>query len=192
MENIYLVGFMGSGKSSVGRALSLRLGLNSKVFPKVFPKGFIDTDLLIQKQASKSIDLIFKEKGEVGFRRLERSVIAKVSRLSKRVIALGGGSLEDSRNLETAKKSGFLIYLRTNPETVFLRLRHDRKPRPLLQGLSVQERQSKIKSLLRSRRAAYAQADYTVSTDGLTVAQVVEKIFRSRKFRSFYLRGKSS
>ena len=119
-NNIYLVGLMGSGKTTMGRSLAKRLELD-----------FIDSDREIELRTGVSIPTVFEIEGEEGFRKREAQVIADLSKLSRRVVATGGGVILRPENRSNLRASGFVIYLNVPPLTLWERTRNDRN-RPLL------------------------------------------------------------
>jgi len=167
VRNIILVGFMGSGKSSVGRALSRRCG-----WPRV------DTDDVIVSRAGRPIADIFRDSGEDAFRELERTVMKDLCEESGRIISGGGGSFIDEDNRRVMLDCGTVFYLSTNPETIHRRVtggNPNAPARPLLAGGDPLER---IKELLAQRAPAYSQAHHTIETDQLSPAQVAETILK--------------
>ena len=171
-KNIILVGFMGSGKSVVGKALARMTGLS-----------MVDADRELVRKDGRPISQIFQEDGEEAFRKLERSVIGELCAQSGKVIAAGGGSFMDPDNRELMLASGWVVCLNARPETILQRISRSQgdaksakgKPpiRPLLAGGDPLER---IKALLAQRAEAYALAHYTVETDGLTPNKVAERV----------------
>ena len=121
MKNIYLVGMMGSGKTTSGKALAKLLGL-----------PFVDLDERIVEQAGYSINDIFKTEGEPYFRNVESQLLAQVSRTTDQVIATGGGIVINSINSERMRSTGFVIYLKTSLDVLWERVK-EKKDRPLLQ-----------------------------------------------------------
>ncbi|GIW40429.1 MAG: shikimate kinase [Candidatus Binatia bacterium] len=160
-EFIALTGFMGTGKTAVGRALAERLGWK-----------FVDTDTRIEEMEGSSVAEIFARKGELYFRRREREVVERLVGEKKVVVATGGGTIVDPRNRELLRAAGPLVCLRASPEEIERRTQGPE--RPLLEGAA--NRSERIRTLLAEREAAYAGADYHVDTNGLEVEQVVEKI----------------
>ena len=106
-KNIVLIGFMGSGKTSVGKRLSL-----------VLKREFIDTDDFIEKREGMTINEIFKEKGEEEFRKIERELYKRFSTPKKKIIATGGGVIKNSANIANLKKGGVIVYLKSSPEKI--------------------------------------------------------------------------
>lgn len=162
-DNIVLIGFMGSGKSTVGIRLSYRMR-----------RVVEDTDKLIEKKQGRKISDIFAQEGEAYFRELETDMLKElISKLQGYIISVGGGTPVREENRSLLKQLGKVIYLRIQPETVYERLKND-TTRPLLQCENPLER---IQSLLESRKEAYEGcADVIIDVDGLTVEEIVEKI----------------
>lgn len=149
---VYLTGFMGTGKSVVGRALAKRLG-----------RTFVDLDAAIEKKAGCSVAELFKKRGEKTFRRLERAALKTTAKKENLVVALGGGALLDKNNLALVEKTGILVKLSCSRRELVRRLRPSRFSRPLLAGGSLDDR---VRDLLRERRGAHGKAAMTVSTTG--------------------------
>ena len=162
MKNIVLTGFMGAGKSVVGRLLAERLGLS-----------VVDTDDVIEEGGMK-ISEIFAEFGEPHFRKLESKAVRKVSELKNHVIVTGGGVVLKSENIDTLRKGGTIVYLHATPETVFNRVKNETH-RPLLQ---VADPLGRIKELLDFRAQFYANNDIEIDTTKLSVEEVVEEIIQ--------------
>src|SRR6185503_4675565 len=120
-RNIFLVGMMGAGKSSVGKLLARHLG-----------KTFYDSDHVIESRTGVKIPIIFELEGEAGFRAREAAVIEELSALDDVVLATGGGAVLNPRNRELLKARGIVVYLRASVNELWSRTRHDRN-RPLLQ-----------------------------------------------------------
>jgi len=163
MLNVFLVGFMGTGKSSVGRRLSKEMGLR-----------FIDTDELIEAQAKMSISEIFRLKGEDQFRELEEEVLSKIARFQGCVVATGGGIVLRERNIETMRRSGIVVCLTASPEAIYSRLKDDSN-RPLLAGGNAMNR---IEEMLAYRKPYYEKAEYIIDTSDLSVGQAVAEVGR--------------
>jgi len=163
--NYVMMGYMGAGKSTVGKALSRKLKLN-----------YIDTDEMIVKQMNLSISEIFDQYGEEYFRNLETELIKKLSEeVDNSVISLGGGLAVKEENHQYIKNAGKVVYLRVKPETVFNRLKGD-TTRPLLQG-STEEVMNKIKDMISKRGPIYEKlSDVTVDVDDLNVSKIVNLV----------------
>lgn len=162
---VYLSGFMGVGKTTVGQKLSLMV-----------KKEFLDTDKVIEGAAKKTIPEIFSSLGEEEFRRLEKEAVKEVSLRKQVVVSLGGGALTKAENLEVLKQSGTLIYLAADPAVLEKRITEQKLNRPLLQGLNQDEKLLKIKELLSLRTEAYKKSQYTIHTDSLNTSQVCFEI----------------
>lgn len=173
-KNIVLVGFMGSGKSTVGRRLARRLGY-----------GYVDTDQMVESKAGKRVAEIFKEEGEAVFRALERLAVEKASMGDSRVIACGGGAVIDRENVVALKRNGALIYLKASKASLIERLERGIEKRPLLKTEDVEAR---VRELLEQRVKIYERvSDAVVDTDGLSPAGVVEEIIRMVRSREVEL-----
>ena len=161
MKNIYLVGFMATGKTSVGIKLAKRLN-----------KEFFDLDDLIEQQQNMCIVDIFKEKGEPYFRKIEKKVIQDISQKSDLVIGCGGGAVVDEENLSILKNSGTVICLKADVDTILKRSSGSGQ-RPLL---NVRDPGSRIRDLLNKREPFYNKSDHIIDTTDLDVGAVAEKI----------------
>lgn len=162
MKNIVLIGFMGSGKTEVGRKLAERLGYT-----------FIDTDKVIEDKAGKSVTDIFKEYGESYFRELEAKFVKNLSNIKGYVISTGGGIVVNRENILSFKKYGFLIcWLKASPETIYNRVKNQTH-RPLI---NVENPLNEIKRLLAIREGLYAEADISVDTNGMEAGKIVDII----------------
>lgn len=160
---IVLTGFMGTGKSVVGRRLAQRLGLT-----------FVDLDEAIEEAADMTIPEIFASEGESGFRRRERELISCLAARRDCVIATGGGAVLDPENVRNLKMAGVLVCLWAEPAIILERIGADTH-RPLLQAPN---RLATIRELLAQRAPAYAQADLSVETSESSVEEIVERIVR--------------
>ena len=159
---IILVGFMGSGKSAVGRGLAKRLGVR-----------FVDIDELIVRREGRGIAKVFAEAGEPYFRKIEKQITLEVcQRQDPCVIATGGGTLMDSDSRAALKKAGTLIWLKVSPQKALERTQ-DHPVRPLLKEAVPL---NKMTLLLAVREPVYAQADFAVDTDHQSVEQVIQEI----------------
>jgi shikimate kinase len=161
MKNIILTGFMGSGKTEVGKRLAQRLGY-----------VFLDTDKLIEEKTGKSISEIFREEGESSFRELETEVIKNLSGITGYIISTGGGIVIREENILSLKNIGLVIWLQASPETIINRISSETH-RPLL---NVDNPLEQIKKLLSIREQFYSRADVSMDTDGLEVDEVVKSI----------------
>lgn len=161
--NIVLTGFMGTGKSKIGRRLAKKLRMS-----------YLDTDELIEKREKDSISAIFKKRGEGYFRCLETKVIKEVALLDNYVISTGGGIVLRKENIEALKKNAFIVCLFASPE-VILKRTEGNENRPLLE---VNNQKKRIEELLAIRRPFYEKADFSVDTSTLDSKKVVEEIVK--------------
>ena len=162
MGAIVLTGFMGTGKSEVGRRLARRLG-----------RPFVDTDHLVETRAGKTVAAIFAEDGEPAFRAFEREAVAAATAQKDAVIAVGGGAVFDETNIARLRDVGVLVCLTAEAETILRRV-GDTAKRPLLAG---DDPRGAIERLLAARGPLYAAvADVTVDTTGRGVDDVVVEI----------------
>ncbi len=160
-SNIILVGFMGTGKTSVGKLLAQRLNME-----------FLDMDDVIVEREGKSIPHIFNESGEPYFRMLERKLVEELSKQSGLVIAAGGGIVLNSNNIADFSRTGVVVCLNATPEVILKRVGNDTN-RPLLMS---NDRMQKIRDLLESRRKLYDAIPLQINTDLQTLEQVVDTI----------------
>lgn len=162
--NIYLTGFMGAGKSAVGKALARRLGW-----------GFVDLDSRIERRAGFCVSEIFERMGEARFRRLEEGALRRICRSRGLVVALGGGALLKPQNRRAVRGSGLLVSLSCAEPELWRRLKAGLGQRPLLKGPGARER---LRRLLSRRKNLYARADLSVSTTRKNPAQAAALIAR--------------
>ncbi|MCE2400514.1 shikimate kinase [Candidatus Poribacteria bacterium] len=162
-RNIVLVGFMGTGKTSIGKRLSSQLRMR-----------YIDTDSVIEKDSRRRISDIFAQDGEDVFRQLESEAVNKVSKLYNHVISTGGGVVLKEINVTKLKENGIVFCLRATPEEIYRRVGHQTH-RPLLQTPDAMET---IRTMLAARAPYYAQADHTVETTDRSFEEVIADIRR--------------
>lgn len=161
MRNITLVGFMGTGKTTVGRKLAHKLGYK-----------FIDSDEEIVREKGISVTQIFSEFGEPYFREVEMDVLKRLSCEQGLIISAGGGAVINAENVYNLRRSGPVVCLTATPESIYQRVRHS-SSRPLLM---VEDPLGRIKELLDMRAPFYARADVTVDTSGLSADEVADRI----------------
>ena len=153
-DNIYFVGMMGAGKTTIGRQLARRL-----------KKRFVDCDHEIEARTGVRVPVIFEIEGEAGFRRRESQVLHALSTEHDLVLATGGGAVLDPQNRKCLAETGMVIYLCVQPDELYARTRHDRN-RPLLQ---VEDPLSKIRELHEQRDPLYREiADIVIVSGGRT------------------------
>jgi len=166
MKNIVLVGFMGTGKTTVARAVAKKLKMR-----------YVSTDELIEKSENLSISDIFSEKGERHFREVEKIAVKEASGMQNAVIDAGGGVVMDPENIARLKKKGVIVCLTAAPEVILDRTKKYTH-RPLL---NVDDPLAKIKELIEKRKPFYARADYSIDTSMLPREEVVREIERVAK-----------
>jgi shikimate kinase len=160
--NIYLVGLMGAGKTSVGKLLARRLG-----------KAFYDCDVEIERATGVRVPVIFEIEGEGGFRARERKILAELVQRSPVVLATGGGAVLSEQNRQLLKQHGTIVYLRASPQDLWRRTRHDRN-RPLLQ---TPDPLAKLNELYEQRDPLYrAVADLIMDTGNQSVSALAHRL----------------
>ena len=170
---IFLTGFMGSGKSTVGPILANTIGYH-----------FIDLDVLIEKNEKQKISHIFEAEGETKFRMLERDTLKQILNNTATIVSLGGGTVTNDETLNLVKHHGVLVYLKSDVEHIYQRLK-TKSDRPMLRDddgklLDGDNLIKKIEMLLSTREKFYNQADVVVTTDdkkiGYTIDELAKKL----------------
>ena len=166
-NNIFFIGLMGAGKTTIGKQLAKQLG-----------KTFYDADHEIEKRTGVKIPVIFDLEGEQGFRKRESAVIQELTQLDNIVLATGGGAVIAQENRDCLKKNGQVIYLRANAKDLWHRMRHD-KQRPLLQNVDIR---AKLEQLYSERHPLYMDiATIIVDTGNQPAAAVIKQIEQALK-----------
>ncbi|HTP80468.1 MAG TPA: shikimate kinase [Bacteroidota bacterium] len=168
---VYLTGFMGSGKSTIGPILANTLGFE-----------YVDVDKLIEEMSNKRIVDIFGEEGEQSFRAMERAALERLMTREHCVVSLGGGTIANEQNFQLIHGSGIVIYLQLSPEEILERVRH-RSDRPLLRDaagnpLTPPQLEQKVKDMLGMRSQFYSRADIIIPSDSKRVGHTVDEIVR--------------
>jgi len=161
---IYLIGYMGCGKSTLGRRLSAHLGLQ-----------FVDMDHYIEERNCKTVPQIFAEEGEEEFRKKERKALEELSEFTDIVIATGGGAPCFFDNIDLMNKTGETIYLNIDPKILADRLLKSKTERPLIKGKSRDELVAFIDETLKKRNAFYLQAQFQITQPDIDLG-IVEKM----------------
>ena len=162
--NIYLLGFMGVGKSTIGTSVADKLN-----------RQFFDIDDLIEKSVGKSITKIFEENGHDYFRQLESGVLKSAAQENNSVISCGGGIVMKDENMAVIRETGKSVFLSASLDTIRERL-GDSTDRPLLNGLSADEAAKKMKEILALRLPKYRSADITLDTNNKTPEAIVDEL----------------
>jgi len=160
---IFLIGFMGSGKSTIGRSLASVLNLT-----------FIDLDSFLEEKYFKTIPQIFAEEGEEAFRRKERNVLEEVCAFDNVIVATGGGAPCFCDNIDLMNNSGYCVFLDVEINSLIKRLISSKTERPLIKGKSMDELRVYIGGLLAKRRPFYEKARYILKGNEIFPAHVVE------------------
>lgn len=164
-RNIFLIGPMGAGKSTVGRHLA-----------QLLDKEFHDSDQEIEERTGASVALIFDIEGEQGFRKRETAILDELTRLDNMVLATGGGAILSKENRHLLRSRGTVVYLDADLDTLMRRTHRDRK-RPLLQ---TSDRRQKLEKIMQQRESLYrSEADVVVTTDGRSPVAVARKVATS-------------
>ena len=161
-RNLVLVGPMGAGKTSIGRRIAERFGLQ-----------FVDADHHVEQRTGATIAAILEHVGEAGFRERERAALSELLAGQGQLVATGGGAVLDAENRRRMRERGFVVYLRAGLESQLKRLQRDRT-RPLLQRA---DREDVLRELARAREPLYREvADLVMDTDGLTAAEAATRL----------------
>ncbi len=174
---IYLCGFVGSGKSTLGPLLS-----------DAFSWEFIDLDKLIEAELKRPIPLIFQQNGEMVFRDVESQILRKLAELDQKVIALGAGTISNPLNIQIVKDSGVLVYLHATPEEIFRRVASTEKrllffSPDVTTPLTDSELLKRIRHFMALRAPVYEQAHVRVETSGKEIQAVLEEIILKLKMK---------
>lgn len=169
-KNIILIGFMGTGKTAVGKRLAGILNMS-----------FYDTDQEIEKVTGMSINKLFQKHGEIRLKSEEALIIKKLGKLKNSIIATGGGMIIDRNNIETLKQTGTIICLTADPEIIYERVRR-RNTRPLLR--KGDDLHSNIMNLMEEREDFYRSADKTIDTSNLDFDEIITEILNFVKSNS--------
>ncbi len=162
-SNIVLVGFMGTGKTSIGRRIASHLRMR-----------YVDTDDVVERDTGRRISDIFAADGEPAFRAFESAAVRKVSKLHDHVISTGGGVVLQAANMAELKRNGIIFCLTATPEEIYRRVGHQ-SHRPLLQ---TPDPLAQIQAMLTERQPYYAEADHTVMTTGRSFGEIITHIRR--------------
>ena len=156
---IFLIGFMGSGKTTIGRHIAEKTGF-----------FFVDTDRFIEMRHRMTVSEIFEQRGEAAFREMERDLLIKVSKFDSTVISTGGAMPCFGNNMDIMLESGKVIYLSASPEELSKRLLRSHKKRPLIRGKTEEEMRNFIEEQLEIREPFYNRANFILKSDNLSLS----------------------
>jgi len=162
---VYLLGYMGSGKTKTGHLLSRKLGYD-----------FIDTDSLIENSEQKSVSAIFQESGEDIFRELEQRILREVSHKTNCIVSTGGGMPCFFDNMDLMNKTGMTVYLKLPEGMLVQRLFNDKNKRPLLMDLDEDQLRLKVKEQIQEREVYYNKARLVFNASNMDVSLLAEQI----------------
>lgn len=163
MKRIYLIGYMGSGKTTLGRA-----------FARAMQMQFVDLDWYIEERFHRTIQQLFTEKGESGFREIEQSMLHEVGEFENVVVATGGGTPCFFDNMDYMKRTGDTVFLEVSSDVLFRRLKMDRANRPLLHGKTDDELMDTVLHGVENRLPFYSQAEYRFDASHLECRKEVD------------------
>ena len=167
MVRVILIGYMGAGKTTVGKALAANLGLT-----------FYDLDWYITMRYHRSVPEIFAERGEEGFRDLERRMLHEVAEFENVVVSCGGGTPCFFDNMEYMNSLADTVYLKADPEVLAQHLKMGKGKRPLIEGKSPEELETYIQESLQAREPYYSQAKYTIDISVLDTFTKIDECVR--------------
>ena len=177
MKRVFLIGYMGSGKTTLGKAYSAATGLQ-----------FVDLDWYIEERMHKSISDLFAERGEDGFRLLEQKMLHEAGEFENVLIACGGGTPCFFDNMEYMNRVGTTVFLDVDPKVLFSRLRVAKQQRPILQGKKDDELLDFIVQALEKRAPFYRQANYIYCADKLEDrSQIETSVQQLRKLLNLHI-----
>jgi len=174
--NIYLTGFMGSGKSSNGRKIASSLHWT-----------FADTDRVVEQQEGLSVPELFAQKGEEYFRKAESRALLAVSGRTRTVVACGGGTPCSPENIEVMKSTGIVVYLKLPVEVLVSRLKKSKHVRPLLPDATEEELAARVQTLLAPREKWYEMADLIIDADNESTEEMTSRIAGLVRVKGSYL-----
>ena len=172
---IFLTGFMGSGKSTIGPILANTLGFD-----------YLDVDRFIEQKAGKQVAEIFSSEGEQAFRAMERRTLLELTEHNHCVISLGGGTIANEKNCQLVLQKGILVYLKLSPEEIIQRVQY-RSDRPMPKDeygnqLTPPELKNRVLDLMNRREKFYARADVVIAADNMRVGATVDVIMKNIHF----------
>lgn len=168
-QRIYLIGFMGSGKSTVGKRLALRLKYS-----------FVDMDKAIEGKSGMPVRKIFEEKGEDEFRRMEHNLVLETVKMNNVVVSTGGGVPCFFDNMDIINRSGISIYLKMTSEDLLKRLKGSKYERPLIRDFSTDEMADYIREKLREREPYYLKSKYIIDGKDPDITEIIKLVTKEK------------
>ena len=162
---IFLVGFMGSGKTTIGKRIAELIGFE-----------FVDTDRFIEMQQDMTVSEIFTQYGESAFREMERNVLLDLQKNDYAVVSTGGGMPCYGDNMDVMLSCGKVVYLKTSPQSLARRLFHSHTERPLIKGKTENELQEYITEKLAERESFYHRAHFAVQTENFSMEELLKSL----------------
>jgi len=162
---IFLIGFMGSGKTTIGRRIVERIGFD-----------FVDTDSFIEMQQGLTVSEVFARFGELAFREMERSILQEIQKLEYAVVSTGGGMPCYGDNMDVMLASGKVVYLKTSPQALTRRLLRSHTERPLIKGKTEKELEQYIIEKLSEREPFYNRAHIVVQTEIFSMDELLQTL----------------
>jgi len=167
---IYLIGFMGSGKTTVGRRLAKRIGFD-----------LVDTDRFIEMQQGIAVSEIFAQRGEAHFREMEHNILLEIQKLDYAVVSTGGGMTCHSGNMDIMRSTGKVVYLKTSPQTLVRRLLRSRIERPLIKGKTENELHQYVVEKLNEREPFYSRAHVIMENENFSMEELLWELGMTKK-----------
>lgn len=167
---IFIIGFMYSGKSTMGKKLAKAMNLK-----------YIDTDNIIETKYNITINNFFEKYGEDLFREFEHKILLESIKEDNIIISTGGGLPCFHKNMELIKENGISIYLNMSPQSIIHRINNSKKKRPLLQDKSPEELKTYIETLLKQREIFYNQATLTIKGESINIKEIQDKILSIKR-----------
>ena len=167
---IFLVGFMGSGKTTVGKRLSERIGFD-----------FLDTDCFIEMQQGLTVSGVFAQYGEAAFREMERNILPEIKKIEYTVVSTGGGMPCYKDNMSVMRSIGKVVYLKTSPQALTRRLLRSHTERPLIRGKTEKELHQYIVEKLAERETFYSRAHVILQTESFKMENLLQALNLMKK-----------
>ena len=167
---IFLIGFMGSGKTTIGKRLAERIGFD-----------FVDTDRFIEMQQGMTVSEVFARYGETAFREMEYNILLEIQKLDHVVVSTGGGMPCYGNHMDIMRSCGKLVYLKTSPQALTRRLLRSHNERPLIKEKTEEELQRYIVEKLSEREPFYSRAQIVVQTENFSLEELLQELNMMKK-----------